>query len=114
MRWLIAFLFTELIEVPIYVFALRGGPPALPRVPRVAVAFGASALTHPIVWFVFPAIFGRGHYVPMVVAAEAFAVLAEAYWFSVFGLRRPLVWALCANAASLGIGLALRSQFGWP
>lgn len=113
MSWLHAFLFTEVVEVPIYLFALRSAPLTLPRVPKVAVAFGASALTHPVVWFVFPEIFGPRNYLSMVLAAEAFAVLAETYWFSVFGLRRPFAWSFVANAASLGIGLALRTQVQW-
>src|SRR5262249_35014609 len=57
LEWIYAFLFTQAVEVPIYVFALRGGPETPPQralAKRVLIAFGASALTHPIVWFVIP------------------------------------------------------------
>lgn len=45
MAWLLAFLFTQAIEIPIYMRGLRV---------RVYEALGASAFTHPIVWFVIP------------------------------------------------------------
>jgi hypothetical protein len=82
------------------------------------VAFGASAITHPVVWFVMPWLWLRigypGGYWAMVSAAEAFAVLVEAAYFVGFRLRSALAWAVVANAASLGLGLLSRSTFGWP
>ena len=119
--WLAAFLFTELVETPIYTRALRdaregvrddeAAQATLAR--AIAIAFAASALTHPIVWFVMPRLI-PGDYLTMVAIAEAFAVLAEAAWMRAFGLRRALLWALFANASSLCIGLILRRTFGWP
>jgi hypothetical protein len=115
--WLWAFLLTEAVEVPIYLSALlaRDDPehPFEHFVPALLVAFGASALTHPIVWFVMPQMI-PGSYVLMVAMAEAFAVLVEAAWLRAFGLRRALWWALFANAASVLVGLGLRRTFGWP
>ncbi len=102
--WLAAFAFTQLVEVPVYLRALRGRP---------VVAFGASLLTHPIVFFVFPAVW-PGSYWAQVAAAEAFAVGAEAAYLSAFGVSRSVWWALAANALSLGLGLASRAAFGWP
>lgn len=103
--WLAAFVFTQLVEVPIYAVGLRTSIPA---------ALGASAITHPIVWFVlFP-------FLPLphgwlTVVAEAFAVLVEAAYFAVlFHRRRAWAWALLANAASLGTGLLSRALFGVP
>jgi len=104
--WLYAFVFTQLIEVPIYRRALRG---------RTLVAFGASAVTHPFVWFAFPRL-------PVatwiwMAAAETFAVGVEAVWlrlFGVEGLRRCLGWALLANGASFGLGQVCSAVFGWP
>ena len=46
-HWAFAFVFTQIIEVPIYMRGLRVGP---------LKAFGASALTHRVVWFVIPAL----------------------------------------------------------
>ena len=64
--WVVGYLFTQAIEVPLYL-----------RVTSLPVAVLASTLTHPIVWFVFPALWPGG-YVSMLVAAELFAWGAEA------------------------------------
>lgn len=103
--WLVAFAFTQLVEVPIYAVALRT---------RVVTAFGASAITHPIVWFViFP--FVPLPYLGLALLAEAFAVAAEgAYFWVLLRHRRVWLWSLVANAASCGIGLLSRSWFGAP
>jgi hypothetical protein len=111
--WLLAFAFTQLVEVPIYRRALDG---------RLLVAFGASAITHPVVWFFFPWLFAHwaplepspAHYWTMVAAAETFAVGVEAIWLAAFGLPRALLWSLLANGSSLGLGLLSRWIFGSP
>jgi hypothetical protein len=103
--WLTAFAFTQLVEVPIYSVGLRV---------RWWAAFGASAITHPLLWFVImplaPLTFGA-----RVGLGEAFVVLAEAAYFRL-GWRRPhaLTWSLVANAASFGLGLLCRRWFGAP
>jgi hypothetical protein len=99
--WLWAFLFTQAIEVPIYAIPLRGRP---------LVGFGASAITHPVVWFVFPLLIHD--YAIMVVAAEVFAVVVEAAYLRANGVRRAFWWSLCANGASLGLGLVVRALTG--
>jgi hypothetical protein len=115
--WLGAFALTQIVEVPIYLRALlaRDDPdrPFDRLLPALLVGFGASAITHPIVWFVMPQLIPND-YVLMVAVAETFAVLAEAAWLRAFGLRRALLWALFCNAASVLVGLTLRHTFGWP
>lgn len=106
--WLAAFAFTQAVEGPIYAFALRDRP----CIPRLAVALGASTLTHPLVWFASPHL--PLAYVGRVAVAEVGAVLVEAAWLALFHVRRPLAWSLLANAASLTLGLASRAAFGWP
>lgn len=96
--WLCWFLFTQIVEIPIYSWPLRG---------RVAVAFGASAITHPVVWFVFPRLIHA--WLPMAICAELFAVAVEALWLRAFGVKRALLWSLVANSASFGLGM-----LGWP
>ena len=134
LAWLWAFLFTQAVEVPIYAYALwhfgrvRPGGQPLPTWARAALGFGASAITHPVVWFWFPRAPGgavllawlflphaapRG-YLPMVLEAEAFAVIVEAMYMDAVGLRWALPWSLVANGASAGIGLLSRAVFGWP
>lgn len=115
--WIDAFLLTQVVEVPIYLYALRSAVPR--RQARLAVAFGASAVTHPIVWFVIPELVYspldplRG-WATLIVVAEAFAVGVEAVWLRAFSLRRALLWSLGANMASFGIGQLLRALIGWP
>ena len=117
--WLSAFAVTQAVEMPIYVRALREGEPTIDRLPvAIAIAFGASALTHPIVWFVMPRLI-TGDWLTMVLVAELFAIVAEAAWLWAFGLRafglkRALAWAAFANAASVLVGLISRQLFGWP
>ncbi|MBL8359834.1 MAG: hypothetical protein JNN18_05015 [Rubrivivax sp.] len=104
--WLPAFVLTEVIEAPIYRLGVRAS---------WAGALLASALTHPLVWFVFPALFEDAlGYWPMVALAEVFAVGVEAAWLAHRGARRPLVWSAVANAASVAVGLALRHTVGVP
>src|SRR5689334_18085550 len=83
--WLSGFAFTQIVEVPIYVAAMRRTPsddhPLLRRLPvQIALAFGASLVTHPIVWFVIPRI-RFDSYGQMVACAESFAVAVEALYF---------------------------------
>ena len=104
--WFAAFVFTQLVEVPIYMAALGCSASA---------AFGASALTHPIVWFGFfhPSL--PATYETRLASAELFAWLAEAAYFRL-GWRhsRTLRRAFVANAASLGLGFLSRRWLGWP
>ena len=103
--WLIAFLFTQMVEVPIYSRGLRVG---------VLPAFGASAITHPVLWFViFPHL--PLPYLWLVVVGETFAFLAEAAYFAfLFRRRRALLWSALANGASFGVGMLSRYLFGVP
>ena len=111
--WLSAFALTQAVEMPIYVRALRERPTVERLSHALALAFGASALTHPIVWFVMPKLI-PGDWLTMVIIAELFAITAEAAWFRAFGLPRALAWAGFANAASVLVGIVSRQLIGWP
>lgn len=103
--WLIAFIFTEVVEVPIYARGLRVGLPA---------AFGASALTHPLLWFVFFPLVDLS-YVGKLVIGEVSVFLVEAAYFAfLFRRKRALLWSGLANGASLGLGMLSRWLFGVP
>lgn len=109
--WLGAFALTQIVETPIYARALSARCPRWTV--RVALAFGASALTHPAVFFVFPRLF-PGDYWTGVAAAELFAVSAEALYLRRLGVDRAIGWSLLANAASVTLGLVSRAVFQWP
>lgn len=103
LRWLWAFVFTELVETGIYVQATGDRPLR----ERLAIGLGASAITHPLVWFVIPEVtqaFGIGWWTTVAIA-ETFAVLVEAGWLASFGARRALLWSLTANGVSFSLGL---------
>lgn len=102
--WAWAFAFTQLVEVPVYLRLLRC---------TGVRAFGASALTHPLIWAVFPRL--PLGYAYAVIACELFAWLAEAAYFArPYGLRRALWASLCANAASCVLGFISRALFNAP
>ncbi len=103
--WLCAFAFTQLVEIPIYTVGLRV---------RVVAAFGASAITHPLLWFVLFRLVPLP-YVWLIVVGETFAVLVEAAYFGIlFRRRQAFLWSLVANGASFGTGLLSRWLFGAP
>jgi hypothetical protein len=111
--WLIAFVLTQVVEIPIYVRGLRGS--RLRAIwSRALVGFGASAITHPFVWFVFPMLLEDHDYVVMVLCAEGFAVAIEAIWLAQFGARGPLLLSAIANGASVAVGFVSRWLFGIP
>jgi hypothetical protein len=112
LRWITAFAFTQLVEMGIYAQAV---PRERPTRERLAIAFCASAVTHPLVWFVFPdvgASLGLSWW-PTVALSETFAVLAEAALLACFGVRAPLRWALLANTVSFSLGLFGYTRLGW-
>lgn len=101
--WLWAFALTQLFEVPVYRRFGAGW----------VAAFGASALTHPVVWFVFPWLLRPAlGYWAMVGVAEGFAVAAEALWLWRWRVPQPFALSVLANAVSFGGGLLLRYGFG--
>lgn len=112
--WAFAFGLTEVVELPIVVLLTRALP--APAYKRAAVAFVATLATHPIVWFVVPAL-GLGE-PARVVASEAWATLGELFIYLIAlertTWRRAAVVSLVANAASFGVGLALWSLGFWP
>ncbi len=105
-EWLTAFLLTQAIEVPVYLFTAR----ALPWMRRSAYAFGASVLTHPVVWFCLP--WERAPYALLFIAAEIFAITLEGAWGRLLSAPRPWAASLLANAASVVFGSAIQWMLG--
>lgn len=101
-RWVVAFAFTQLVEVPVYVLALRDRPWRQ----RLWVAFMASTITHPIVWAMRWVLRPFSLY---VVVAETFAVVVEALWLRRHGVRVAHWWSLTANAASVALFIGAHS-----
>ncbi len=115
MKWLEAFLFTQAVEIPIWMLALcRMRPSSLRERPSVLaallIAFGASAITHPVVWFGFARLTPAIGYWPMVCCAEVFAVAIEAIYMRAEGMKHFVWWSIAANGASFGLGVLIL----WP
>ncbi len=108
-QWMLGFAFTQCLEIPIYLWGLRH----LPLRQRFFVAFGASAITHPLVWFAVP------WYMPgaatrwvLFFAVEGAVVGVEGYYLKQWGRTRPWHWALLANAVSAATGEVMHVI--WP
>lgn len=119
--FVVAFLLTQAIEVPIFTAWIRrfGSPRSFGQ--RAGIAFTASLLTHPVVWFLLPSVW-IWIYVRAVAAgappldveprtwgygvfAEGFAVAAEALFLKAFRVRWAFFGSLVSNAASAVFGL---------
>jgi hypothetical protein len=103
--WFAAFVLTLVIELPIAAFLLRRFEPDVVR--RVVLIGYANLATHLAVWYVFSQLFLIGT-IQYVLAAEAWAIGAEAVFFFVafrgLSLGRAVVVALLANVVSFAIG----------
>jgi len=123
-RFALAFVLTQLVEMPIY---------AIPLGRRWPLGFFASAITHPIVFLVFPRVFALfatpviwvpGHTAVTTsfvmralvyfLLVESFAVIVEAIYLRRLRVSHPLRWSLAANGASAAIGAVLTFVTGWP
>lgn len=107
--WLAAFALTQLIEIPIHARALRG------RAGRWPMAFAASALTHPFVYFGFAMLMTPGTF-RYALVAESFAVAVEAWWLHRCARGRltavdAVLWSLVANASSVFVGSSLDALY---
>lgn len=119
LQWSIAFCFTQLVEMGVYVRAhapLSDGTQR-PIAERLAIAFGASGITHPLVWFVIPDVamngLGIAEWWHVVAIAEVFAVLTEAIYLRAFGVRWAILWSLAANGTSFVGGLFCYDILDW-
>lgn len=107
--WARAFALTLAVELPIGAALLRPLG-SLPR--RTSLVFLANLASHPAVWFVFPELGLSPR--AWLVLAELWAVAIEAFAYASQGrgaidVRRALLTAIVANAASLALGLALHA-----
>lgn len=105
--WARAFVVTLLVEGCIATPLLSPSGAGLGR--RLGVSVIAQFVTHPIVWFVLPALHLRRG--PYLALAEGWAFVAEGVVYTLalapLGLRRAFSTSLLANGASFALGLLL-------
>jgi hypothetical protein len=106
--WLRAFALTVLTETGVALPLLAAVEPRLAR--RAEAILLVNLASHPLVWFVGPAL--PLPYAQRLGISEAWALLAELGAYLVIwpalGARRAAIVSLCANGASFAVGVALR------
>jgi len=111
--WLVAFVLTCALELPVVLLATWGREAKPRRV--IGVALFAQLLTHPLVWFAFPALPLLSHEGRFWLS-ELFAWVAEAALYagllSGVSAWRGVGISGIANALSLAAGLALAGVIG--
>lgn len=116
--WLQAFCLTQMVEMGVYVrFSDR------PWRERIAIAFAATAITHPVLWWVIvPEIYyaevplsANARYWIAVAVGETLVVSVEAIWLWLFGVRahHAIAWSFGANASSYLLGHFCYEHLGW-
>lgn len=103
--WVFAFTLTQAVEIPIWMRAHK-------KPLRVVKALGASAITHPLLWWIFMPMW-HGSYWSSIVVGEALVIAIEAAYARALGVKRPLAWSFVANVASTAVGFAVYYALGW-
>ena len=107
MSWPIAFLLTQITEIIVALFLWKEAP----KQKVILFVFLASALTHPIIWFIFPQ-FAREYewnYNTFLLFAEGYAYGVEILWYMAMRVPRPILLSCAANTASFGLGLLIQT-----
>ena len=106
--WFAAFVLTLAVEVPLVLAMLRREEPQLARLAVLVVTVNLA--THLVVWYVATQLLRVGT-IEYVVAAETWAILAEALFYvaAIRGLTlaRAVLVAGVANLASFLVGRVL-------
>ena len=111
--WLSAFALTQLVEAPLYYWALSAqraphlaahhGPRWARVTRRAALSLAPSAMTHPLLWMLWPALMrplGLSQWT-LTCTGELLVWLTEGLMLWTLGLPHPWRWSLAANALSL-------------
>lgn len=107
MTWIMAFTLTQVIEITVGMLFWKDKEVSSAR--KICILFGASLITHPMVWFIFPQIrdeggFSYGEYLWM---AESYAYGVEALYYYAFRIKRPIVLSVITNSCSFLTGVFL-------
>jgi len=82
---------------------------AISSLRKISIVFGASLITHPMVWFVFPQIRDEGgfSYGEYLLMAESYAYGVEALYYYAFRVQHPILLSVIANTCSFLTGVML-------
>jgi hypothetical protein len=111
--YLTALALTYAVELPLLVALLRGRA-TWPRI--LGAGFLASAVTHPLLWFVWPRVVPLESYALFLATGEGLVVAVEAVviWALALGGRRAawrvaVLASVAVNGASCAAGLLLQT-----
>jgi hypothetical protein len=104
--WAAAFALTQVVEAPLYLLLSR----RMPAFRRWCYALGASAITHPVLWFALPweSAGTSRNYWTLAIAGEAGVLAVEIVYGFLLRAPRPVLAACTANAASILAGILLQ------
>ena len=109
MTWPAAFFLTQLAEISVALLLWRDAP----KRKIILLVFLASAITHPIIWFIFPQFARENHwdYSTFLLIAEGYAYGVEILWYMAMRAPRPVLLSCTANTASFGLGLLIQALY---
>ncbi len=107
MTWIMAFILTQVIEITAGMLFWRDDEVSSLR--KIATLFGASLITHPMVWFIFPQIRDEAgmSYGEYLLMAESYAYGVEALYYYAFRIKHPILLSVIANSCSFLTGVFL-------
>lgn len=106
-----AFFLTQFIEISAGLLFWRDG---FSKQKIVLFVFLASAMTHPVVWFVIPK-FAHEYgwsYPMLLLVAESYAYGVEYGWYRYLGAKKPFLLSCVLNSCSFLIGLLIYFYLG--
>ena len=105
MTWIVAFTLTQMIEITVGLLLWRDQKVSLIR--KIGILFGASLLTHPLVWFVFPDMSAEWglSYTEYLLMAETYAYGLEAFYYFSLRVSRPIMLSTVTNSFSFLTGV---------
>ena len=98
--WLKLFILAQLIELPIYYKLIEAH-----NVKKLLLGFGASAITHPLLWFMMP--WDSAPFLLLLVIGEAAVFIVEGIFLKSFGIKNPFYISTLANSASMITGVLI-------
>lgn len=107
MTWIMAFTLTQVIEITAGLLFWKDREVSVFR--KIGILFGASLITHPMVWFIFPQIREEGGYSygEYLLMAESYAYSVEALYYYAFRIKHPIWLSVIANSCSFLTGVIL-------
>ena len=102
--WLSAFVITSVIEMPVYLWALRYTDHS--QTNKILISLTPSIVTHPLIWWGIPPLINQISIseVSYYILVEVIAVLGEYFFLKKLKCNSALSTSLIANGCSATLG----------